>query len=354
MHFWIFLLISIALPRVLCHTAATIKRLEKKFYFMNQKIIILAVAAALLWPAAGRTVEIPVDGYAAIVNDDIITAGQVRDAMHPVELQLRQMYKGIELEDKIEDAYNTALDALIERQLILQEFNRLGRPVPENIIDAKVSEILRNKFDNNVSSLMKALEADGMAMSEWRQQLKDRMVLSFMRDNAVDSKVVISPRDIREAFEAEPDKYRVPGQVEARMIMIQRGAKPADVEIKRRQIEEIRRRLLRGDDFAKLAKEMSEGAKADTGGYLGWIESTSRRPELAEWLSALAPGEISDVIETEDGLYILKVEALRNEFKMSFETVREELRDELAHKETERIYQRWIDRIKKNAFIEKF
>ena len=146
----------------------------------------------------------------------------------------------------------------------------------------------------------------------------------------------------------------MPGQVEARMIMVQRGSTPSDLEIKRRQIEEIRRRLLRGDNFARLASEMSEGAKAAAGGYLGWIEPSSRRPELAEWLSVLAPGEISEVIETENGLYLLKVEALRDEYMEPFEKVRGDLEQEMVRKETERLYRRWMDRIKSKAFIKKY
>ena len=321
---------------------------------MKTKLTALALAAGLLWAGGLRAESIPVDGYAATVNDDIITAGRVRDAMRPVEMQLRQMYKGLELEGKMEEAFNKTLDTLIERQLILQEFKRLGRQVPENIIDAKVAEILRNKFENNATALMQALEQDGMTMDEWRQQLKDNMILSFMRENAVESKVVVSARDVRDAFDAEPEKHRVPGQVEARMIMIQRGANSADLEIKRRQIEEIRRRLVRGDDFARLASDMSEGARAEAGGYLGWIEPSSRRPELAEWLAVLAPGEISEPIETEDGLYLLKVEALRDEYMEPFEKVRGDLEQEMVRKETERLYRRWMDRIKIKAFIKKY
>ncbi|NLE65883.1 MAG: hypothetical protein GX608_00500 [Lentisphaerae bacterium] len=321
---------------------------------MNKKLIILILACGLLWPGALRAAPVSVDGYAAAVNGDIITSGRVRDAMRPVETQIRQMYKGLELEEKLEEAYKKTLDTLIERQLILQEFKSLGRQVPENLVDARVSEILRNKFGNSVTDLMQTLEKDGMTIDEWRQQIKEQMILSFMRENAVESKVVILPRDVREAYESAPEKYRVPGQVEARMIMVQRGSTPSDLEIKRRQIEEIRRRLLRGDNFARLASEMSEGAKAAAGGYLGWIEPSSRRPELAEWLSVLAPGEISEVIETENGLYLLKVEALRDEYMEPFEKVRGDLEQEMVRKETERLYRRWMDRIKSKAFIKKY
>ena len=313
---------------------------------------ILLLPARVLF-AAGES--IPVDGYAAVVNDKVITVSDVLKAMEPVERQLRETYFDDTLPGKIESAYASTLDSLIERELILSHFaGQKQFTLPDTVIDGRIDEIVRNKFNNNRVELRKALDREGLTFEEWRNNYKNSLIVALLREKEVDSKVAISPRAVRDAYEKAGDKYRVPEQLEVRAIVINRGGTEEETALKLKQAEDIRRRLMGGESFEELAKHASEDQKAASGGYWGWIDPDSRRAEIAAALKSLPVGDISPVVSVGDELYILKVEGRKNASVVPFETVQESVRSELYKNETRRLYDAWIARLKRSAYIKKF
>jgi peptidyl-prolyl cis-trans isomerase SurA len=302
---------------------------------------------------AGRT--IPVDGYAALVNDRVITVSDVLKAMQPLERQLRETYFDDTLTTRLESAYNGTLDTLIERELILNHFaSQKQFSLPDSVVDSRIDEIVRNKFNNNRAELRKVLDQEGLTFDEWRTSYKNSLIVTLLRDREVDSKVVVSPLAVREAYEKAGDKYKVAEQLEVRAIVINRGATEEEIALKTKQAEDIRKRLLGGESFEELAKQVSEDQKASSGGYWGWIDLESRRAEIAAALKTLSVGEISAVVPVGDELYIFKVEGRKNASVVPFETVQDSIRAELQKKELKRLYMAWIERLKQNAYIKKF
>lgn len=298
---------------------------------------------------------IPVDGYAALVNDKVVTVSEVLKAMEPVAKQLRETYFDNSLAEKMQEAYDNTLNSLIERELILSYFaSQKQFALPESVIDSRIDEIVRNKFNNNRAELRKVLDQEGLTFDEWRANYKNSLVVALLREKEVDSKVMITPQAVREAYEKTGDKYKVPEQMEVRAIVINRSGTEEEAALKLKQVDDIRKRLLSGESFETLAKQASEDQKAAAGGYWGWIDPDSRRAELATVLKKLPIGEISPVIPAGDELYILKVEGRKNASVVQFETVQESIHNELSKKELRRLYNVWIDRLKQNAYIKKF
>lgn len=305
-------------------------------------------------PLDARGKAVPVDGYAAIVNAKVITVSDVLKAMQPVERQIRETYFDDSLADKLESAYESTLDSLIERELILSCFaGQKQFALPDSVVDSRIDEIVRNKFNNNRAELRKVLDQEGLTFGEWRTNYKNSLIVALLREREVDSKVVVAPRAVREAYEKAGEKYRVPEQMEARAIVIHRGGTDAEVALKMKQAEDIRKRLLSGEPFEALAKQVSEDQKASAGGYWGWIDAESRRAEIAAVLKALPVGEISEVVPVGDELYIFKIEGRKNASVVPFETVQDSILNELQKKELRRLYDAWIERLKKNAYIKK-
>jgi peptidyl-prolyl cis-trans isomerase SurA len=315
----------------------------------------LVLALALLFPAGGPGKTIPVEGCAAQVNDRMVTVTEVMTAMQPLERQLRASAQGAELDRKLEEAYEKALQTLIERELILDAFRRQKEMnLPDKIVDNRTEEIVRTKFGNNQAAFRKALDAEGLTLEEWQANLKKSMIVAFLRDREVDSKVSVSPQDVRAAYEKAGDTFRTPEQVRLRMIVINGGKTDEELAVKRQQAEDVRRRLLKGESFEDLAAQVSQSAHAKDGGDCGWIEPASRRPELAAVIRALQPGDISRIIPAGGDLYILKVEGRRDAAVIPFEKVHDTLRTELEKQEALRLYDAWITRLTQKAFIRKY
>ena len=312
-------------------------------------ILVAAVLPTLFATAMARSV--PIDGYAALVNNRVITVGEILAMIQPIREQLVETYDGKELETKIEQAYQEGLDTLIERALILEEFAAMGGNLPDRAVDDQINVIINERFKNDRAIFLEALAEDRMTIDDWREETRNRLIVNLLRRREIIDRVVIAPRAVRELYELRADQYQLPKQIQLRMIVLHKGASSNDQAVKRQEAEKLHEKLLAGGDFAELAKSGSEGYKAADGGDQGWMDPAMLRKELAEAVAKLEPGRISEVIETDEDFYILKVEAKKNASIIPFDDVRGQIEDELRKAEEEKMYKAWIERLKKKFYV---
>ena len=312
-------------------------------------ILVVAVLLTLLATAMAR--GLPVDGYAALVNNRVITVGEILAMIQPIREQLVETYDGRELETKMEQAYQEGLDALIERALILEEFTAMGGNLPDRAVDDQINVMINERFKNDRAIFLEALAEDRMTIDDWREETRNRLIVNLLRRREIIDRVVIAPRAVRELYESRAAQYQLPKQIQLRMIVLHKGASSNDQAVKRKEAEKLHEKLLAGGDFAELAKSSSEGYKAADGGDQGWMDPMILRKELAEVVAKLEPGRISEVIETDEDFYILKVEAKKNASVIPFDDVRGQIEDELRKAGEEKMYKAWIERLKKKFYV---
>lgn len=332
----------------------------------------------LLLVAAPRASAIVADRFAAQVNAHVITVSDVLGAMGPIRQHLMETYSGADLDNKLEDVFQKTLDQLIERALILEDFSRQEQKMPDQIVDSRINEIIHDRFNNNRAAFFDALTEEHLTIEEWRSEAKDHMIISMLRRREVADKVVIAPGDVRARYEKTLKKYQTPEQVHLRVIVLHSGTTAIEKDNRRRQAEELRQRLLKGETFDELAKKFSEGQHAAEGGDWGWMPLNELRSDLSTAINSLADGSISPVIAIDttpqgenaaavglitpkafltpssNDFYILKLEERKAAAVKPFETVYGELEAELRQIEAERIYKDWIKRLKLKYFIKIF
>jgi len=317
--------------------------------FILAGLFLLASLASSL-----ATESVTVDAYAAVVNDRVITVSDVRALIQPVERQLEATFEGDRLEQKKQDAYDEGRRALIERALILEEFKAQKGQLPDRLVDERLDELIRERFGGDRAAFLQALSDERMTIEEYRGQIREQLIIGLLRRQEVMDRIKVSPTDVQRRYQENLDRYRVPPKVRLRMIALNKGASPEDREVKRSQALHIRERLLGGEDFAAVARAESEGSKAASGGDWGWVDPTILRPELAEVLESIPVGEVSDVVETEEEFYLLKIEGRQNESVVPFEDVQEDLTRELRNSAGEQLYADWISRLENKHFIKLF
>jgi peptidyl-prolyl cis-trans isomerase D len=152
----------------------------------------------------------------------------------------------------------------------------------------------------------------------------------------VDAFLAERDEEVRALYDARRDQYDVPEQVRARHVLLRvpRDASPeqtAEVEARARALLE---RIRGGEDFAAVAAEASEdpGSK-DQGGDLGFFPRGRMVPAFEEAAFSLAPGEVSDLVRSDFGFHIIRVEEHRDAEQRPYESVREELARELLARE---------------------
>lgn len=312
-----------------------------------------AVTAVAVPPAAPAT-EPPLDGYAAIVNDRVITVGDVMDLVQPTDLQLRDAFEGEELARKREEAYQTALDLLIDQALILEEFKKQGATIPDRLVSDRINELIFQRFQNDRAKFLAALAEEQMTLDEWQERTRERIIVSYLRRQEVLERVKIPPGAVRAAYDAHRAKYLTPEQIKLRMLSIKKQEDDTETQARREQAVVARGRIVAGEAFDAVAREVSEDPKATSGGDWGWIEPKMLRAELKAAAEALGPGELSDLIETPDAFYVLQVEDRKAAREQPFEEVRDGIEKELRSAEAERLYSQWIDRLKRKHFVKVF
>ncbi len=323
---------------------------------MKIKVVItcsMYIGLLALFVESTNAQPVPVDGYAAIVNKRVITVSDVLAGLQTLESQLRNRYRGEQLAEHLEIAYQRTLETLIERALILEEFEQMEGRIPESLVDDQIRDIISENFNHNRAAFIEALAEDGITLKEFREQMRERLMVMFLQREAVLNYVAVSPGAVRQAYQARRDEFHTPEKIHLRLIAIQRGESEEPKDNKAyRKAEDILEKLRAGHDFAELARTLSDGAHAERGGDWGWVQPDILRPELAERAAGLEPGHISDILETREAYYIMRLEDRQDKALKTFEEVQDMLYRELRTAEEERLYRIWIDRLKNKYSVQ--
>lgn len=346
-------------PETRCADMACLAYCRQILYGMNmpRKIwIFWLFALCLCMPAAGQEAGAPVvaDGFAALVNDRVVTVGDVLSLVQQGAAQRESLYEGEELEQKLKEDFDNALEILIEHALILEDFEQKKAEIPDRAVDDYLESVIRDRFDNDRGAFLGSLAAQRMTLEDYRKEIKDHLIVMVSRQQILQGKIFVPPSAVRHTYEERADSYRLPEQVRYCMMMFKGGKTEEERQARRTDVESIHQQLLAGADFAEMAKEHSEDSRAAQGGDRGWSPVKDLGPQFAEALKSLEPGGVSGVIEESGNFYIVKLEERREASVTPFEEVKEEIEKELRNAEEERIYKEWIDRLRNKYNVKIF
>jgi peptidyl-prolyl cis-trans isomerase SurA len=147
---------------------------------------------------------------------------------------------------------------------------------------------------------------------------------------------------------AEP---KVVTQTHARHILIRTNELVSDEDAKRR-LEQLRMRIIGGDDFATLARAHSDDtASALKGGDLGWLNPGDTVPEFEKVMNQLAPNEISQPFKTTFGWHIVQVLERRRQDTVQG-IMRLKARDAIRERKAQEATEQWLRRLRDEAYVE--
>jgi parvulin-like peptidyl-prolyl isomerase len=291
------------------------------------------------------------NGIKAIVHDSIITYVDVEDLTTQTADVLVRQYRRepTVLQKKMQEARDENLDRLLSIELILHEFSTAGYSMPESVIDEVVQQRIRSRYGDRVT-LTKTLQSQGTTFEKFKQKVREQFIVEAMRSKNISQEIIISPFKIEKYYDATKDKYKVEDQVKLRMIVLNKNTEISA----RKMAEEIRAKLKEGTTFSEMAEQYSQGSQSKEGGDWGWVEKSVLRKELANVAFALKVGEVSDVVETTEACYLMKVEEARPAHVRPLTEVRDEIEKSLVLAERERLEKQWMEKLKKKTFVRYF
>ena len=329
-------------------------------------MLVLATAAFCLAPAARG--QVLADGIAAVVNDKVITYVQINQQVADTEKLLRQNLQGEELFQRVKEAKLNVLRALIERELIIQDFKTQGGFIPETYTTEWINDIIRTEYGGDRVAFIKTLYERGVTMQKFKDEIQDNAIVGYMRNKNVIQTVLVSPYQIEQYYQQNLRLYQQDEKIKVRTIVLRKSLFPSQkTDADGKQVtydpqEEIAKEILykldTGSDFAELAKSYSEAGNKDDGGELGWVTQNGRtaiRSDLWDAIAKLQPGQHTDVITTSDGFYyIVQVEDRKQSAMTPLEDVRAQIEQTVINEETQVRQQQWLDSLRAKAFIKMF
>lgn len=288
-------------------------------------------------------------GIAAVVNDYVITYLDLQqNASTAVELIRRQYANNPRMMGaKLQESLDEALKELVERKLILAEFESSGFNLPESIIDEEIQSQIRDQFGDR-ATLTKTLQAQGKTFEQYRSDIRERFIVSQMRSFHVRSDVLVSPFKIERYYLKHMDEFKLEDQVLLSMIYLD-YSKFGDRAIAVALGSEILRKFEQNTPFEELAAVYSSGASSWVKGQ--WVDREVLRKDLSDVAFQLKPGGISELLVKDEGAYLLHVKEARVSHIRPLSEVKTEIEETFKSEEIERRRQRWIDRLRDKSYI---
>lgn len=316
--------------------------------------ILLSLSLQSFGHSAGAAEPAVIDGIAAIVNNDIITFSQVRGLTLPRERLLRSQYTGEELEKQIKAVRAEALQDLIDRQLIVQEFKKEELNLPSFFVEQRINDIIKENFGGDRNAFIKTLQAQNYSLSEFRKNEFEKIIVAAMRGKNVKPNTIASPQKIEEYYRTHREEFTSKEEIHLRMIMIPSRAAEGNAASQKAMAEEILSKLASGADFERIAQMYSEDSTRDQGGDWGWVERKTLAPELEKVAFNLPLKKVSRIVELGGNYYILRVDEKRGGVTKPFTEARAEVEKKLLNDEARRLQENWLAGLRQKANIRTF
>jgi len=295
--------------------------------------IVLSVMMVILFAASAYAEEV-----VATVNGTSLTQKDL-DAELDRLIPTITFHRSVSNE-KRKFYYDQALQELINRELQYQDaLARKMKPEKEKL-DAQMERI-RNKF-KTPEEYKAASEKEGLSEENVRARIEKNMMIQAVFSDTVTAKAKVSDEEAKKYYESNATRFKQPEGVKLRLISTKDEKKAQD----------ILAMLKSGDDFGEIAYNMSEDSYRVKSGDVGYMHKGRMLREIEDAAFKLKIGEISDVINADNNWYIIKLEDKKPEQQMSFEEVRDKLKNDLEKERTKELKDKWIADLRAKARIE--
>lgn len=295
------------------------------------------------------------NGIAAIAEDKVITVDDLRREIQPYIAQIqRDSHSREEFNTRLQQVQEDVLQDLIDRVLIVKEFYKdEKRRVPPSIVDNQIAETIINEFDGDRSKYLAYLRSRSMSQKEYRKEVEERIIYDYMRSQQRKSASTVSPVQIETYYKENKDRFYQEDSVHMRLIQVQRAEGTTDEELKSKA-DEIMTQLHNGTSFADVARLYSQDSRRNKGGDWGWQRRSDLRKEFSDVIFSLEPGKYSDPVIMPEGAFIFFVEERKYAGTMPLDEVRDQIERMLVSQNSQKAQERWLERLRRNAYVRHF
>ncbi|MDD3649917.1 peptidylprolyl isomerase [Immundisolibacter sp.] len=254
-------------------------------------------------PVATGNARSSLDRVVAVVNKDVIVQSELDREVQRILADLRRRGTATPPPQEFQ---RQVLEHLVVRRLQLQLADQAGINVGDDELNFALQNIAAR---NNMSleQMREAVIADGGSFEDFREEVRNEMRLTQLRQKEVISRINISDAEVERFLAEGGDMAAARYHLAHILIALPADPTPQQLRDTQAQAEKVRQQLLDGADFASTAVAVSKGQQALEGGDLGWRNADELPPPFVAAVRNLQPGGISEIIASPSGFHILKL-----------------------------------------------
>lgn len=285
-----------------------------KAVLVSVAMVATVVFATSVWSKPEKKAE----EVAAFVNGEPIVAAAVQGEINGI-LGRFQAQGSKPNEAEMASLRESVLDKMIKLELLGQESKKAGIAVSATDIDTELKGYKKGFADDK--AFAKALGEAGITETELRKQIGKNIAIQKFIDTKFKGKVQITEQEAKDFYNSNQDKFAQPELVHARHILInaKETESKADKDRKRAKLVQIQKQLKGGANFADLAKQFSDCPSKERGGDLGFFPRGQMVKPFDQAVFKMMPGDVSDIVETEFGYHLIKLEEKKPAKTVSFD-----------------------------------
>ena len=266
----------------------------------------------LLHPVCGAAhAQQLLDRIVAVVGDQVILESELNTQM---DLYVSQMRVSLTSQKERDQLKRDLLRQMVNDKLLLIAARKdtLIKVTAKEVEEAAQKQLRNVKSEFTDEEFRAQLEAEGLTEIELKKKYREQMENQMLIDRLIGSKlqkVSVSTREVKDFFQAYQDS--IPDQPQAiklSHVLLEVNISPETLDSLKIKAENVAGLAKRGEDFAELASSYSDDPTGERGGDLGFFRKGDMIPKFEEVAFSLNQGEVSDVVETEFGYHIIKVE----------------------------------------------
>lgn len=248
-------------------------------------------------------------------------------------------------EKNVREIKKEVLERMIERRLLLQEAKKVAVTLTEEEEHTLLDKIREDYTQQDFQGL---LVKRGLTFEEWKERMREDLLMKKLAATALERQTASPPQadasgggavtddEIRSYYHAHQDEFMQKEEVRIFQIVLPTEKEAVDV----------RRLLMKGTDFKRLAKNHSLTPEKEKGGDLGYLTQDEMIEELSP-LFSLEKGKISNVVKSPYGYHVVKIGERRPAHLRTIVEVKQMIRESIAQEGREMLYTQWLSGLRK-------
>lgn len=303
---------------------------------------VCLVACLLCCPLGTARAADLVDRVAAVVNGEFITLFEVNENLKPYLERFGDRALGPAERAQLESVRRQVVDRMINDILIKQDAARLNIVVSDSEVAEQVRQI-RNRSRLNDEEFENRLKLEKLTRQEFEARLRDDMLRQRLLGAMVRRKVVVTPEEVQQYYDANKARYGKDAKVDLGLIMLPPG----------QDAEELRRQILAGRiGFEEAAKQYSVGPGAQQGGAIGVLGLGDINEDWRAALQGVKPGDLSRPFPVREYQALLKLKSSSAGSVQTLSEVQEDIREALSKRKQDEYFNEYMEKLRSKAVID--